>query len=164
MNMHLVQLLGVIFLFLYGIQIACYNLEQLVGSGFKRFLDRLTKNIIKSFLSGIGVTALLQSSSASTVMVVSLVGLGILSFEKVLGFLLGAGIGSTLTAQLIAFRLGNYSLIFIIIGFLLSSLYRKTGRHIGLIIFGFGFVFFSMDLMGGATETFRQNAFLMEGI
>ena len=119
MNMHVVQLLGGICLFLYGIQIACYNLEQLAGSRFKRFLDQLTKNRIKSFLSGIGVTALLQSSSASTVMVVSLVGLGILSFEKVLGFLLGAGIGSTLTAQLIAFRLGNYSLIFIIRDFLI---------------------------------------------
>ena len=160
--MHFVQLLGGICLFLYGIQIACYNLEQLVGSGFKRFLDRLTKNRIKSFLTGIGVTAILQSSSASTVMVVSLVGLGILGFEQVLGFLLGAGIGSTFTAQLISFRLGKYSLIFIIIGFLLSSFYRKTGRNFGLIILGFGFVFFSMNLMGQATETFKQNTVLMQ--
>ena len=160
--MHFVQLLGGICLFLYGIQIACYNLEQLAGSRFKRLLDRLTKNRIKSFLTGVGVTALLQSSSASTVMVVSLVGLGILGFEQVLGFLLGAGIGSTITAQLISFKLGNYSLIFIIIGFLLSSFYRKTGRNLGLIIFGFGFVFFSMNLMSGATETFKQNAVFME--
>ena len=160
--MHFVQLLGGICLFLYGIQIACYNLEQLAGSRFKRFLDKLTKNRVKSFLTGIGVTALLQSSSASTVMAVSLVGLGILGFEQVLGFLLGAGIGSTLTAQLISFKLGSYSLIFIIIGFLLSVLYRKTGRNLGLIIFGFGFVFFSMQLMGEATESFRENVFFME--
>ncbi|MBI2609039.1 MAG: Na/Pi cotransporter family protein [Deltaproteobacteria bacterium] len=162
MNLHVLELIGGICLFLYGIQIACYHLQQLAGSQLKVFLSQLTHNRLKSFVTGMGVTALLQSSSASSVLVVSFVGLGLMTFDQVLGFLLGAGVGSTITAQLISFKIGKYALLLIAVGFFISTVYKKMGRQLGMVIFGFGLVFFSMNLMGDATLTFKENKLFLD--
>ena len=140
---------------------ACYYLQQAAGHRFKGYLSRFTHNRLKSFFSGIGITAVVQSSSASTVMVISFVGMGLMSFEQVLGFLLGAGIGSTVTAQLISFHMGDYSLILIALGFLLTQAYRQIGKYVGHILLGFGFVFFSMNLLGESTSHFKDNELLI---
>ena len=138
-----------IILFVFGLENFSAEIEQISGEKFRRFLARATKIPAIGVLIGALVTAVIQSSSATSVIAVSLVNAGVLSFKSSVGIVFGANIGTTITAQLVAFKLTAFAPVFIIIGFLLSFVRSKISIF-GKSIFYFGFVFFSLNLISAA--------------
>ena len=170
MNQKLIfGLLGGLGLFLFGMKIMSEGLQKIAGSRMKKILAALTNNRIVGTLVGIAVTAMIQSSSATTVMVVGFVNAGLMSLVQSIGIILGANIGTTVTAQLIAFKITKYALpaIGIGAGFKLFSKNQKWS-YIGEVLLGFGLLFFGLAVMKSAfdplkaSEEFRQ-IFIMVG-
>ena len=155
--------IGGIALFIYGITITSQSFETFAFGGFRKFLDKVTSKPLYGLILGAVFTSIIQSSSATTVMVVSLANSGVLSFYNTLGIIFGANIGTTMTAQIIAFNLTRYALIIFAIGFLLSMLFRKeTLRELGRGIMGFGLIFIGMQFMEQAVAPLRQSQFFMD--
>ena len=156
-------LMGGLGLFLFGMKILSEGLQKVAGNRMQKILAALTNNRVVGALVGIAVTALIQSSSATTVMVVGFVNAGLMSLVQSIGVILGANIGTTVTAQLIAFKITKYALPAIGIGaaFKLFSRNRKWS-YIGEILLGFGLLFFGLSVMKSAfdplkaSEEFRQ--------
>ena len=138
-----------IILFVFGLENFSAEIEQISGERFRRFLARATKIPAIGVLIGALVTAVIQSSSATSVIAVGLVNAGVLSFKSSVGIVFGANIGTTITAQLVAFKLTAFAPVFIILGFLLSFVRSKISIF-GKSIFYFGFVFFSLNLISSA--------------
>ena len=138
-----------IILFVFGLENFSAEIEQISGEKFRKFLARATKIPAIGVLIGALVTAVIQSSSATSVIAVSLVNAGVLSFKSSVGIVFGANIGTTITAQLVAFKLTAFAPVFIILGFLLSFVRSKISIF-GKSIFYFGFVFFSLNLISAA--------------
>ncbi len=138
-----------IILFVFGLESFSTEIEQISGEKFRKFLARATKIPAIGVLIGALVTAVIQSSSATSVIAVGLVNAGVLSFKSSVGIVFGANIGTTITAQLVAFKLTAFAPVFIIIGFLLSFVRSKISIF-GKSIFYFGFVFFSLNLISAA--------------
>ncbi|MXX37155.1 MAG: Na/Pi cotransporter family protein, partial [Gemmatimonadetes bacterium] len=138
-----------IILFVFGLENFSAEIEQISGERFRKFLARATKIPAIGVLIGALVTAVIQSSSATSVIAVSLVNAGVLSFKSSVGIVFGANIGTTITAQLVAFKLTAFAPVFIILGFLLSFVRSKISIF-GKSIFYFGFVFFSLNLISAA--------------
>jgi phosphate:Na+ symporter len=152
-------LFGGLALFLYGLEKTSEGLKKSTGSKMRSILEALTKNRVIAFLVGALVTMVIQSSSATTVMLVSFVQAELMSFAQSLGVILGADIGTTITAQLIAFKLTDYALVLIVTGFLVRMLGKtKEVKHIGEAILGFGLLFFGMKLMSDAMAPLRSHA------
>jgi len=146
------QTLGGLSLFLYGMFALSSGLQKIAGKKLKEILAVLTKNRFIGVLVGAGITGIVQSSSAVTVMTAGFVNAGLLSLERSMSIILGANIGTTVTAQLIAFNITEYTLLFIGIGGLLNIFARrKNWQWIGYSIFGFGLLFFGLNIM---TEAF----------
>ena len=162
-------LLGGLGLFLFGMKILSEGLQKIAGERMRQILGALTNNRIVGTLVGIAVTAIIQSSSATTVMVVGFVNAGLMSLVQSIGVVMGANIGTTVTAQLIAFKITKYALPAIGIGAGLK-LFSKNRQYvyIGEIILGFGILFFGLATMKQAfdplksSEEFRQ-LFLLVG-
>lgn len=149
----LFTLFGGLGLFLYGMNIMGEGLEKSAGDRLKDLLELLTRNRFLGVLMGAIVTAIIQSSSATTVMVVGLVNAGIMDLSQAIGVIMGANIGTTMTAQLIAFKLTDIALPAIGLGAAIIIFGRnKTQRYIGQVILGFGFLFFGMQTMEGALK------------
>ena len=138
-----------IILFVFGLESFSTEIEQISGEKFRKFLARATKIPAIGVLIGALVTAVIQSSSATSVIAVGLVNAGVLSFKSSVGIVFGANIGTTITAQLVAFKLTAFAPVFIILGFLLSFVRSKIAIF-GKSIFYFGFVFFSLNLISAA--------------
>ena len=138
-----------IILFVFGLENFSAEIEQISGEKFRKFLARATKIPAIGVLIGALVTAVIQSSSATSVIAVGLVNAGVLSFKSSVGIVFGANIGTTITAQLVAFKLTAFAPVFIIIGFALSFVRSKISIF-GKSIFYFGFVFFSLNLISAA--------------
>jgi phosphate:Na+ symporter len=162
-------LLGGLGLFLFGMKIMSEGLQKIAGERMRQILAALTNNRIVGTLVGIAVTAIIQSSSATTVMVVGFVNAGLMSLVQSIGVVMGANIGTTVTAQLIAFKITKYALPAIGIGAGLKLFSRnKKYVYIGEIILGFGILFFGLSTMKHAfnplkhSEEFRQ-LFLLVG-
>jgi phosphate:Na+ symporter len=164
MNQNLIfGLLGGLGLFLFGMKIMSEGLQKIAGSRMRKILAGLTDNRIVGTLVGIAVTAMIQSSSATTVMVVGFVNAGLMSLVQSIGIVLGANIGTTITAQLIAFKITHYALpaIGIGAGFKLFAKNKKWS-YAGEILLGFGLLFFGLSVMKAAfdplkaSEDFRQ--------
>lgn len=135
-------------LFIYGMKLMGEGLERAAGDRLRSLLELLTRNRLVGVLVGALVTAIIQSSSATTVMVVGLVNAGIMDLSQAIGVIMGANVGTTMTAQLIAFNLTNLALPAIGLGtgiFLFGR--NKTQRFIGQVILGFGLLFFGMQTM-----------------
>lgn len=162
-------LMGGLGLFLFGMRIMSEGLQKVAGDRLKKILAALTGNRIVGALVGIAVTAIVQSSSATTVMVVGFVNAGLMSLVQSIGIILGANIGTTITAQLIAFNISKFALPAIGVGTGLK-LFSKNKRYVyaGEIILGFGMLFFGLAIMKHAfgplkaSEEFRQ-LFLLVG-
>ena len=151
--------LGGLALFLYGIRKMSEGMKKAAGKRLSGILSLLTNNRLVALFVGAFVTMVIQSSSATTVMLVSFVQAGLMSFVQTLGVILGADIGTTITAQLIAFRLTDYALLMIAVGFGLTIVGRKESyRHVGEAILGFGILFFGMKLMSDAMAPLRTYA------
>jgi phosphate:Na+ symporter len=155
----IIGLLGGLVIFLYGMEKMSEGMKKSAGSKMRGILEALTKNRVIAFFVGAFVTMVIQSSSATTVMLVSFVQAELMAFAQALGVILGADIGTTVTAQLIAFKLTDYALLMIVIGFLIRA-FGKTDnlKNMGEAIFGFGILFFGMKLMSDAMKPLRTYA------
>lgn len=161
-------LLGGLALFLYGMEKMSEGMRKSAGNHMRSILAALTRNRVIGLSVGIFVTMVIQSSSATTVMLVSFVQSGLMSFAQTMGVILGADIGTTITAQLIAFKLTDYALLMIAAGFGLRMFAKSEHtRGIGEVILGFGILFFGMKLMGDAMkplQTYGNFIDLLKGL
>lgn len=151
-------LLGGLAFFLYGIEKMSVGMQKTAGNRMRAVLAAITKNRIIALGIGAGITMLIQSSSATTVMLVSFVQAGLMSFTQSLGVILGSDIGTTITAQLIAFKLTDYALLMIAGGFGLYIFSKNEhGKNVGEMILGFGILFYGMKLMSDAMSPLRSH-------
>jgi len=149
-------LMGGLALFLYGMELMSEGMTKTAGNKMRSILAILTRNRVIALFCGAFVTMVIQSSSATTVMLVSFVQAGLMSFTQTMGVILGAGIGTTITAQMIAFKLTDYALLMIAIGFLIRLIGKtQATRNIGEAILGFGILFFGMKMMSDAMKPLR---------
>lgn len=152
----IVPLLGGLGLFLYGMKIMGDGLENAAGDRLKSILEKVTSNPILAVIIGAIVTAIVQSSSATTVMVVGFVNAGLLNLVQATGIIMGANVGTTITAQLIAFKLEEIAPIAIAIGAVIVIFAKNSKKkEIGNIILGFGILFIGMDFMKNAMMPLR---------
>lgn len=157
------SLLGGLLLLLYGIRLLNDGLQNAAGPRIKSLLRSLTSNRLAAVGAGAVITGLIQSSSATSVMLVGFVSAGLMTFRQTLAVILGADIGATLTVQLIAFHIYDYALIFTGMGLsLFFFTKRRLARNIGDAILGFGFVLFSLKIMIEAMIPFQQNELFRE--
>ncbi len=151
-----IGLAGGLALFLYGMEKMSTGMKSTAGNKMRSILASLTKNRVVAMFVGAFVTMIIQSSSATTVMLVSFVQAGLLSLTQSLGVILGADIGTTITAQMIAFKLTDYALGMVALGFLIKLLAKtEKTKSIGEIILGFGILFFGMKLMSDVMTPLR---------
>ena len=147
---------GGLALFLYGMRKMTESLKVAAGGGMKALLGKLTANRFTGALAGIIITAVIQSSSVTTVLVVGFISAGLMTLSQSVGVILGAAVGTTVTAQIIAFKVTKYALVLIALGFLTELLAKKERlKHIGIMVMGLGLIFFGMELMSQATYPLR---------
>ena len=147
---NIISLLGGLGLFLFGMKYMSDGLNQVAGSKMKNLLEKLTRNRFKGFLLGVLVTAVIQSSSATTVMLMGFLNAGIMDLAQATGVIIGANIGTTVTAILIAIDVSAIAPICIVIGAGLTLFAKKQKqKYIGQIILGFGILFFGLKYMSG---------------
>ena len=153
----LMGLLGGLALFLYGMQKMSNGFKKSAGQGLRNILSRITKNRFIGLAVGTIVTLVIQSSSATTVMLVGFVQARLLSFAQTLSVILGANIGTTFTAQIIAFKLTDYALLMVVLGFALTAFAKKDQiKYLGESILGFGILFLGMKFMSDAMSPLRE--------
>ncbi len=144
----LIQTLGGLGLFILGMKMMTDGLQMSAGDRIRTILGAVSTNRVAGFATGAGVTAIIQSSSATTVMLISFVGAGMMTLPQAVGVILGANVGTTITAQMIAFKLTKLALPAIALGVVLKFFSKKRrNRYIGDIILGFGLLFYGMTVM-----------------
>jgi phosphate:Na+ symporter len=153
--------IAAIVLFIFGLESFSTEIEQISGDRFRRFLSRATRIPIFGVVIGALVTAVVQSSSATSVIAIGLVNAGVLSFRNSVGIIFGANVGTTVTAQLVAFKLTEFAPFLLIIGFVLS-LVRSRVSIFGRSVFYFGFVFFSLNLISSSLAPLQKEPALIE--
>lgn len=151
-------LLGGLALFLYGMNLMSSSLQEAAGERMRSILSAVTKNPVIGVLAGAMATAVLQSSSATTVMTIGFVAAGLMGLRQAIPIIMGANIGTTITAQIIAFKLSDYVLGIVLVGFLIMTLAKqKQVKLSGTAIFGFGLLFLGIDTMGGVMKPLADN-------
>lgn len=151
-------LLGGLALFLYGMQMMSTGLEAAAGNRMKSILEKLTSNRIKGVLVGAAITAVIQSSSATTVMVVGFVNSGLMTLKQAVWVIMGANIGTTITGQLIALDIGAIAPLFAIAGVgAIMFIKSEKVHHISSIFAGLGILFMGMDMMGAAMSPLKES-------
>jgi phosphate:Na+ symporter len=155
-------LLGGLAVFLLGMEQMTEALKLVAGDRLKGLLLRLTRNRFAGLATGAGITAVIQSSSVTTVMVVGFITSGLMTFEQSLGVIIGANIGTTITAQIIAFKVTTIALYAVATGFAITFLSKNGARKArGSVLLGLGLVFLGMTIMGDAMSPLRESeAFL----
>ena len=148
--------LTAVILFIYGLESFSQEIQRVSGERFRRFVGRATRLPVIGVLVGALVTAVIQSSSATSVIAIGLVNAGVLSFKNSVGVIFGSNVGTTITAQLVAFKLTAFAPVFIIVGFLLSLL-RTRLSVFGKTLFFFGFVFFSLNLISSSLAPLQND-------
>ncbi|MEK3853133.1 Na/Pi cotransporter family protein [Cytobacillus sp. FSL H8-0458] len=152
----LFEFLGGLGIFLYGIKFMGDGLQKSAGDRLRDLLDRFTTNPLMGVLAGVLVTILIQSSSATTVITVGLVSAGFMTLRQAIGVIMGANIGTTVTAFIIGIDIGEYALPIIALGSILLFFFKKQKIHnIGQIVFGFGALFYGLELMSGGMKPLR---------
>lgn len=158
-------LVGGLAIFIYGMNMMSECLQKAAGEKMKKILALLTKNPILGVLAGALTTAVLQSSSATTVMTIGFVSAGLMSLPQAISIILGANIGTTMTAQIIAFKITDYIYLFIFAGFLISFISKKEKvKNIGQTIFAFGLLFLGIETMGDVMKPLASSAFFVNMI
>ena len=161
---NIVQLLGGVGLFLFAIRLISESLQLLAGDRMRQIIGMLTRTPFLGVLIGAGVTMIIQSSSATTVMTVSFVDAGLMTLKQAIGVIMGANIGTTVTGQLLAIKIKDFAYLFVLLGVLLSFLNKERRlTHVGNGLLGFGLLFIGMQTMEGAMGFLRdrQDIFLM---
>ena len=153
----IISLMGGLGLFLYGMNLMGEGLQKSAGTKLKKIINLLTSNLFMGVLVGTGVTAVIQSSSATTVMVVGFVNAGIMTLKQAIGVIMGANIGTTVTAQLVSFDLTGMAPVALGVGIILYLFGNKPRiKNIAEILIGFGILFTGMDFMKMAVEPLRD--------
>ncbi len=151
------QLFGGLAIFLFGMEQMAEALKKVAGNRMKTILGTLTTNRIMGLITGTVVTAVIQSSSVTTVMLVGFVTAGLMSLSQAIGVILGADIGTTITAQIVAFKVTKYALLLVGVGFVLIFLGKKDmTKHYGVLIMGLGMIFFGMGIMSTGMKPLRS--------
>ncbi len=146
-------LFGGLAIFIYGMNLMSESLQKAAGEKMKHILALLTKNPVLGVLAGALTTAVLQSSSATTVMAIGFVSAGLMNLPQAISIIFGANIGTTMTAQIIAFKISDYIYLFIFLGFLVSFVAKSEKlKNIGQTIFAFGLLFLGIETMGGVMK------------
>lgn len=159
----ILMLPGGLALFLYGMQMMSSGLEAAAGNRMKSILERLTANRFMGVLAGVVITAVIQSSSATTVMVVGFVAAGLMTLNQAVWVIMGANIGTTITGQLIALDIGVIAPLIAFAGVVMIVFLKgEKQHHIGSIIAGLGVLFIGMDMMSAALEPLQESKTFME--
>ena len=162
---NIISLLGGLGAFLFGMKYMGDGLEMAAGSKMKDLLEKLTRNRILGFLLGVFVTVVIQSSSATTVMVMGFINAGIMDLAQATGVIFGANIGTTITSVLIALDVSGIAPFCIFIGaFLMLYSKKKQTKHIGQVILGFGLLFQGLHTMSGAMKPLKDVIWFQEFI
>ncbi len=157
------KFLGSLGLFIYGMKQMSEGLQKTAGKRLRHFLAKLTNKSFKGVLVGTGITAIVQSSSATTVMIVGFVNAGLMTLFQAVGVIMGANIGTTVTAQVVSFQLGDYAYHAIALGgftFLFSG--KKKLQYLGQVLLGFGLLFLGLNTMGEAVAPLRDSVYFVE--
>ena len=148
-----VSVLGGLALFMLGMTMMSDGLNNIAGEKMKNILSFCTRNRFVALFAGAGITAVIQSSSATTVMIIGFVNAGLMTLAQSIGVIFGANIGTTITAQIIAFNVGALALPAIIIGLVMRFIKRGKVPEAGLTVLGFGLLFFGMNMMSAELKT-----------
>ncbi|MGL5694021.1 MAG: Na/Pi cotransporter family protein [Peptostreptococcaceae bacterium] len=152
-----ISILGGLGLFLYGMNLMAQGLQNSAGNKLKKIVELLTSNVIMGVLVGTAVTAIIQSSSATTVMVVGFVNAGIMTLNQAIGVIMGANIGTTVTAQLVSFNLEGLAPVALGIGIILYLFASRPGiKNFAEILLGFGILFTGMEFMKDAVKPLAE--------
>ncbi len=150
----LIQVLGGLGLFLFGIKMLSSGIEKLAGDQIQKWLYRVTNNRFKSAVFGAVATALVQSSSLLMVTMIGLINASLMTVEQAIGVMLGQEIGTTMTAQIVSFKIGNYWLVLVILGLVFMEFFPKRDwKKFGEIFMGLGIVFIGMGFMSSALDS-----------
>ena len=153
----LIQLAGGLALFLFGMDQMGEALKVVAGDKMRQILGKLTTNRVMGLVTGTVVTAIIQSSSVTTVMLVGFVTANLMSLSQAIGVILGADIGTTITAQIVAFPVKEYALLLVAAGFLMTLTGKREDiRQYGILVMGLGLIFFGMAVMSGAMKPLRS--------
>jgi len=151
------QILGGMALFLFGVGTLGSGMEKLAGDRIQEWLDRMTNRPFKGAVFGAIATALIQSSSLLMVTMIGLINANLMTLKQTVGVMMGQEIGTTLTAQIVAFKMGDFCFLFIVLGFALTEFTSRDSWHTyGEIVLGFGVLFLGMNLMSGALKVLAQ--------
>ncbi|HEX9016657.1 MAG TPA: Na/Pi cotransporter family protein [Chloroflexota bacterium] len=162
-NIALISIAGAVGLLLFGMHVISEALQRVAGQRLRHLLSSLGRNRLAGVATGIVITAALQSSNATTLMVVGFARAGLMSLRESIGLILGADIGTTLTVQLLAFRIYDYALLLVAIGAALFLSSRRQGpRDVGQAILGFGLVFFALRVIIETMSPVRDNQLIRE--
>ncbi|EFI41768.1 MULTISPECIES: Na/Pi cotransporter family protein [Peptoniphilus] len=154
---YLFGLLGGLALFLFGMDLMSSALELVAGNKMNTVIEKLTSNPIKGVLVGVVVTAIIQSSSATTVMVVGFVNAGLMTIYQAAGIIMGANIGTTITGQLVALNITKSAPIIAFIGFCMLKGFKKDKpKYFGQVLIGLGFLFMGMEFMSSSMAPLRE--------
>lgn len=146
-------LVGGLAMFLFGMNMMSEGLQKAAGEKMKSILAMLTKNPVLGVLAGALVTAVLQSSSATTVMVIGFVSAGLMNLPQAISVILGANIGTTMTAQLMAFKISDYIWLIVFVGFFIQFISKSEKiKNVGQTIFAFGVLFVGIETMGSVMK------------
>ena len=156
-------LVGGLGLFLYGMKLMSDGLEKAAGAKMRGILEFFTKNRFIGMLVGIVFCAIIQSSSATTVMVVSFVNSGLMTLYQAAGVIMGANIGTTITSQLVAFNLSEIAPVFLMAGVIMVMFCKRPMvRKIGEVVLGFGVLFMGLSQMSGSMSSLRESPFIVQ--
>ncbi|HMH77231.1 MAG TPA: Na/Pi symporter, partial [Candidatus Udaeobacter sp.] len=156
--MTLLALFGGLALLLYGMQLIGEGLQRAAGGHLRQLLTRMTRTRLAAVASGVLVTSIIQSSSATTLMLIGFVSAGLVTFPQSLGVILGADIGTTVTVQLLAFKVQELSLLLVGVGFAMTFFARRgLVKSLGQVILGFGFIFLGMKVMNDGLAPLTEN-------
>lgn len=156
-------LLGGLAVFIFGMNMMSECLQKAAGEKMKVILALLTKNPVLGVLAGALTTAVLQSSSATTVMAIGFVSAGLMSLPQAISIILGANIGTTMTAQIIAFKITDYIYVFIFVGFLVAFMTKsQKWKNIGQTVFAFGLLFLGIETMGSVMKPLASSPFFTD--
>ena len=151
-----IGLLGGLGIFLFGMEQMSESMKNVAGGRMRDILAKLSNNRIMGLITGTVVTAVIQSSSVTTVMLVGFVTAGLMSFSQSIAIILGADIGTTITAQIVAFKVTKYALIMVAVGVGLQFISKKEKiKQYGLMIMGLGLVFYGMSVMSASMKPLR---------
>jgi phosphate:Na+ symporter len=149
----LLEILGGLALFMYGIRMLSAGMEKLTGEQIQKWLEKMTSGRIRSALFGTVATALIHSSGLLMVTMIGLINANLMTVEQTIGVIIGQEVGTTLTAQIVAFKIGNFNMVFVVLGVVFFEFFsNREWKKYGEISFGIGIVFLGMTVMSGALK------------